>query len=141
MRELTRCKGLVTLLFALISLLAAIESFAFTNDTFPITLAGTVMSPDDRTDMKTFELWVPEEKWFFRVTDVTATGPGVTNGWMLLNRVSPRRIKLVGNEETLRPLHQSEVVGKTLRLTGTLYMMNKMLKLSLVEEIVGQDPE
>jgi hypothetical protein len=140
MRELMRCKGLVTVLFALISLLVATESFAFTNDTFPITLAGTVMSPDDRTDMKTFELWVPEEKWLFRVTDVTATGPGVTNGWMLLNRVAPRRIKLVGNEETLRPLHQSEVVGKTLRLRGTLYMMNKMLKLSLVEEIVDQDP-
>jgi len=141
MRELSVHKGIVIILLTLISLLVVAKSFGFANNTFPIFLAGTVMHPDDRTDMKTFEFWIPERKWLFRVTDVTVTGPGTTNGWMVLNRVTPRRVRLVGNEETLKPLHQSEVVGKTFRLQGTLYMMNKTLKLSLIEETTNHNHE
>jgi hypothetical protein len=108
----------------------------FATGSSDILLIGTFISPDEKGDRKTYELWTDEKKWRFTVTKARNMGPAGGSGWRPLYDISPRKIKLFGDERITAPLKQPEIVGKTFKLRGTLHPNNKTFRLHIVEEVM-----
>ena len=105
---------------------------------FDVLLIGTFISPDEKGNTKTFELWTDEKKWRFTVTKARVMSRASVSGWRLLSEIFPRKIKLFGDERVTAPLKQPEIVGKAFKLRGSLYVNQKTFHLNIVEEVVEE---
>ena len=48
------------------------------------------------------------------------------------------KIRLFGHERVVAPLKEPEIVGKTFKLRGRLYVSSKRFNLSIVEEVLEE---
>ena len=124
--------------------LAFILIFGITNEyahgagSSDILLIGTSISPDEKGNTKTYELWTDDKKWRFTVTKAYVMSRASVSGWRLLSDIFPRKIKLFGDERVTAPLKQLEIVGRTFKLRGSLYVNNKRFHLTIVEEVMEE---
>ena len=133
-------KKICILILAFILIFGITNDYArgFGTDSIHIRLAGTFISPDEKGNTKTFELWTDEEKWRFTVTKAIIMSGAAVNGWRVLAEIRPKKIKLIGEESLIAPLKQPEIVGRTFKLRGSLYVNNKRFHLNIVEEVVEE---
>jgi hypothetical protein len=103
-----------------------------------VLLIGTFISPDEKDDTNTYELWTDEKKLRFTVTKAHNMGNPNVSGRRLLMDIFPRKIKLFGDERITAPLKQPEIVGKTFKLRGSLNVTNKTFHLNIVEEVMEE---
>jgi hypothetical protein len=90
-----------------------------------LTLEGTILPPTDQGGHYVLEFQTQNTTIRFNVTDIQIRGISEwNNGWMLLNRLAPKSIRLVGRKEMLDTLTQPEAVGKGLIIYGELYNGN-----------------
>ena len=130
-----------------LSALAFILIFGITNayaraggtGPFDVLLIGTFISPDEKGNTKTYELWTDEKKWRFTVAKAHVMSRASVSGWRLLSDIFPRKIKLLGDERVTAPLKQHEIVGRTFKLRGSLYVNNKRFHLNIVEEVMEEE--
>ena len=99
-----KIKCTLTLAFILILGIANTHAGVVTTGSFDMLMIGTVISPDEKGNSKTYELRNQEDKWRFKVTKArVSSGAGVT-GWRILSDMFPRIIKLFAAERILAPL-------------------------------------
>jgi hypothetical protein len=128
----------LALAFILIFGIANTHAGVVTSGSFDMLLIGTVISPDEKGNSKTYELRHQEDKWRFKVTKArVSSGAGVT-GWRILSDIFPRIITLFADERILAPLKQPEIIGKNFKLTGSLYVSSKTFHLNFVEEVIEE---
>jgi hypothetical protein len=106
---------------------------------FDVLLIGTFISPDEKGNAKTFELWTDEENWRFTVTKAHVMSRSSVSGWRLLSDIFPRKIKVFGDERVTAPLKQPELEGKNFKLRGRLYINAKRFHLNIVEEVMAEE--
>jgi len=130
-------KKMFTLTLAFLLLLGIVNTHAgvVTIGSFDTLLIGTVISPDEKGNSKTYELRYQEDKWRFKVTEAQVMSGAGVNGWRLLNEIFPRNIRLFAEERIISPLKQPEIVGKAFKLKGKLYVSSKTFHLDIVEEV------
>ena len=122
-----------------ILVLAFIIIFGITNkyaNGADILLIGTFISPDEKGNTKTYELWTDDKKWRFTVTKAIIMSGAAVNGWRVLAEIRPKKIKLIGEESLIAPLKQPRIVGKTFKLRGDLHVEKKRYHLNVVREVV-----
>ena len=105
---------------------------------FEVVMIGQFMSGDVKGDTKIYELWTEEDKWQFKVNKIRLMSSASVTGWRLLNEVYPRRIKLLGFDQMIKPLRQPEIGGKKFKLKGRLYINSRSFHLSRVEEVLEE---
>lgn len=133
---------ILSLAFILIFGITNANALAAGTGPFDVLLIGTFISPDEKGNPKTYELWTDEEKWRFTVTKAYVMSRASVSGWRLLSDIFPRKIKVFGDERVTAPLKQPEIVGKTFKLRGSLYVNNKRFHLNIVEEVMkDESPE
>ena len=107
---------------------------------FEVVLIGQFMSSDVKGDTKIYELWTEKEKWLFKINKIRLMSSASVTGWRLLSEVHPRRIKLLGTDQKIKPLRQPEIEGKKFKLKGRLYINSRSFHLSRVEEVLEEKP-
>jgi hypothetical protein len=85
-----------------------------------------------------------DQKWLFNITKVDAqmfsNGTGsLASGWSVLNLIGQQRITLIGGNELVKALKQSDILCKGLRIQGKLYMSSGTMVLASVEDVPQQN--
>ena len=107
---------------------------------FEVVLIGQFISSGLKGDNKIYELWTGEEKWQFKVNKIRLMGSASVTGWRLLSEIVPRRIKLLGSDQMIKPLRQPEIEGKKFKLRGRLYINSRSFHLNRAEEVLEDKP-
>jgi hypothetical protein len=130
-------KKMCILALALILVFGIVNDYAHGSEV-GIILIGTVISPDEKGNDKTYELRTGEDMWRFTVTKVTPMTGAPATGWRILREINPRKIMLFGGEGVIAPLKQPDVAGKKFDLRGRLNLRLQTFHLRLVEEVMEQ---
>ena len=83
---------------AFILLFGITNAYAFVIGTgaHDVLLIGTFISPEEKGNTKTYELWTDEGTWRFTVTKARVMSAASVTGWRLLSEIFPRKIRLFG---------------------------------------------
>jgi hypothetical protein len=129
---------ILALAFILIFGITNARALVVGTGSFDVLLIGTFISPDEKGNSRTFDLWTDKDKWRFKVTKSRNMGQADVSGSRLLMEIFPRKINLFGDERILAPLKQPELEGKNFKLRGRLYINAKRFHLNIVEEVVEE---
>ena len=103
---------------------------------FEVVMIGQFVSGDVKGNSKIYELWIEEDKWQFKVNKIRVMSAASVTGWRLLSEIHPKRIKILGADQKIKPLRQPEIEGKRFKLKGRLYINSRSFHLSRVEEVL-----
>jgi len=140
--SLSRCKRhLLPSALALVFLFPPL-SFAFAQvGTVPhfkqpplVRIIGAFASVDDtqRSNLQTLAVQVKAQKWKLRIREIKALTATTHSGWGLLKDLFPPHLRLVGPQDLLAPLQESDIAGKPFILEGRLYVGDHMLYVTAV---------
>jgi hypothetical protein len=99
-----------------------------------VRIIGAFASVDDtqRSNLQTLAVQVKAQKWKLRIREIKALTATTHSGWGLLKDLFPPHLRLVGPQELLAPLQQSDIAGKPFILEGRLYVGDHMLYVTAV---------
>jgi len=99
-----------------------------------VRITGAFAPVDDtqRSNLQTLSVQVKAQKWKLRIREIKALTATTNSGWGLLKDLFPPRLRLVGPQELLAPLQQSDIPGKPFVLEGRLYIGDHMLYVTAV---------
>jgi hypothetical protein len=99
-----------------------------------VRIIGAFASVDDtqRSNLQTLSVQVKAQKWKLRIREIKALTATTHSGWGLLKDLFPPHLRLVGPQELLAPLQQSDIAGKPFILEGRLYVGDHMLYVTAV---------
>lgn len=100
-----------------------------------VMLTGTFLPLDAKGDLNTYVLWVRGKKWHFQIKNIQVQSPGIDNNWDLLHEIAPPHLHLIGKEKTIQRLKQADVVGKSFRFQGTLYVADCIFHITSEEDV------
>jgi hypothetical protein len=102
-----------------------------------VTLTGTFLTMKDKGGLNAYVFSIRDKNWLFKVTNIevpTAT-PGGASGWAILDEITPPRIWLLGDEKEIKRLRESNVLGKSFVLRGTLYVADGAMVITSAKEV------
>lgn len=140
MKKILRKELVGIVLFVCLLVLAVSEALSFTSShrgQVDIIMVGILLPFDEKGGPNMLKLWIPGKIWTFKVTEMPILGPGesCTNGWTVVNRITPRGLKLVGNKKIIKHLKDKSISKKSFRLNGSLFLGKDILRLTSVEEM------
>lgn len=91
-----------------------------------------------RNGASTLTVRILNTTWILSIAKVeNLTGPDLGE-LRLLQDLFPPRVHFVGSEALLRPLQDSEITGRRLRVEGYLYTADRVLWVTAVEEVAWE---
>ena len=99
-----------------------------------VRITGAFAPVDDtqRSNLQTLSVQVKAQKWKLRIREIKALTATAHSGWALLKDLFPPHLRLVGPQELLAPLQQSDIAGRPFILEGRLYVGDHMLYVTAV---------
>ena len=137
MKKILGQNSFLVILFLFISFLTANPCRAQIAVMGPVEviLTGTFLSLDAKGDLNTYVLWVRGTKWHFQIKSIRVQSPWIVNDWDLLHEITPPHLHLIGKEKTIQRLKQPDVIGKSFRLQGTLYVADGIFHITSEEDV------
>lgn len=91
-----------------------------------------------RSSMHTLTVSIQGKEWLFRIAKVEKLTGSSPDGWRLLRGLFPSQVRFVGPEALLRSLQDPELEGIPLIIEGRLYVGNRILQITTVEEAAAE---
>ena len=91
-----------------------------------------------RSCVHTHTVRITDTTWICRIAKVENLTGRDLRELGLFQALFPPRVHFVGSEDLLRPLQESEITGRRLRIEGHLYTADRALWVTAVEEVAGK---
>jgi hypothetical protein len=115
-------------------LVGSSQVFAF-GGSVQVTITGTFIAQKAKGDTNVFMLTVHDEKTMlkklFKVTNIK-TDRG--SPWVVLSKVFPPRMNIIGADKDIKIFRQDDIVGKSYTIKGNLYLNEGILYVGSVNE-------
>jgi len=135
MRTSCRSGLVIAVLFGLVSTVGLSEVAA--QGPLDVTLTGKFLAEKEKGDAETYFFYVRGKKMRFQVkhVEVPPVAPQSASGTEILVDIGTPRIHVTGTDNAIKQLQQPDILGKSIKIVGTLYVSDAILAVTSVEQL------
>jgi len=131
------CKSglILAVLFGLLCTLGLSEAAA--QAPLDVTLTGKFLPDKEKGNAETYFFYVRGKKMRFQVKDVEVptVAPDSASGTEILVDIGSPRIQVTGTDTAIKALQQPDILGKSIKIVGTLYVADAILTVTSVKTL------
>lgn len=122
-----------TILLGLVCMLGLAEAVA--QSALDVTLTGKFLTDQEKGNADTYLFYVRGKRLRFELKhiEVPAVAPESASGQETMVDIGSARIQLIGSENVIKQLQQPDILGKPVKIKGTLYVADAILVVNSVQ--------
>jgi len=127
-------RGLFTaVLLGLVCTLGVTEAMA--QGPLDVTLTGKFLPDQEKGSADTYMFYVRGKRLRFELKniEVPTVLPESPSGKQMMENIGTPRIQLIGPENVIKQLQQPDILGKPVKIQGTLYVADAVLVVSSLQ--------